>query len=93
MCEKNRWHVRIAERLDFLITYRDIRIEQLAMKTEIPEQTIKQWLAGELEDCDLLSVEKLSRVLGTAPEYIIMEAIDEFEKELFDAFNSQKIKK
>lgn len=63
MCEKNRWHVRIAERLDFLITYRDIRIEQLAMKTEIPEQTIKQWLSGELEDCDLLSVgacEKIS---------------------------------
>lgn len=93
MCKKSKWYVRIAERLNFLIIYRDIRIEQLAIEAEIPQETIKQWLSGELEDCDLLSVEKLSRVLGADPEYIIMEAIDEFEKELFDAFNSQKIRK
>lgn len=92
MCKKSKWYARIAERLNFLIIYRDIRIEQLAIEAEIPQETIKQWLSGELEDCDLLSLERLSRVLGTVPGYIIMESKDEFEKELLDAFCNRKIK-
>ena len=92
MCKKSKWYARIAERLNFLIIYRDIRIEQLAIETEIPKETLERWFSGELTDCNLSSVEKLSKALGMNPEYIIMEAVDEFEKEISDTFRDRKIK-
>ena len=67
----NRWYEEISEKIHFYMGQKKISEKELARKSGLGEEKIRQCLSGDLAQLGVEDIEKIGEALGVNPNHLL----------------------